>query len=127
MAALYHLQIFLITCSVEGTFYCITDCDDTSHQSSLCLQYCCLPFNRGKSFKIQDEMSHINYILCPLIPPTSCLTSCTHLHEVYSTVPSGYYNITLSNSSQVEVYCDMEGSHCDGEGGWTRVEFVNNE
>ena len=41
------------------------------------------------------------------------------------TALSGYYNITLSNASQVEVYCDMEGSHCDGEGGWTRVTFVN--
>ena len=74
-------------------------------------------------------MSHINYILCPSIPPTSCpvliFSSCSQLHEVYSTAPSGYYNIRLSNDSQVEVYCDMEGSHCDGEGGWTRVAFVN--
>ena len=31
----------------------------------------------------------------------------------------------LSNDSQVEVYCDMEGSHCDGEEGRTRVAFVN--
>ena len=23
------------------------------------------------------------------------------------------------------MYCDIEGSHCDGEGGWTRVAFVN--
>ena len=33
--------------------------------------------------------------------------------------------LTLSNSSQIEVYCDMKGSHCDGEGGWTRMAFVN--
>ena len=130
MAALYQLSIFLvllITCSVEGTFYCITDCDDTSHQSSLCLEYCCDPSNKGKGFKIQDEMGHINYILCPTIPSTSYMvfSSCSQLHELYSTAPSGYYNITLSNSSQVEVYCDMEGSHCDGEGGWRRVAFVN--
>ena len=38
---------------------------------------------------------------------------------------SGYHFITLSNGNQVEVYCDMEGSHCDGEGGWTRVALVN--
>ena len=105
----------------------MANCDSNGHQTSLYLQICCLPFNRGKSFIIQDEMSHINYILCPSIPPTSCplISSCSQLHEVYSTAPSGYYNIRLSNGSQVEVYCDMEGSHCDGEGGWTRVVFVN--
>ena len=92
------------------------------------LQYCCNLSNRGKSFKIQDEIGHINYILCPSVPPTSCPTfniSCSQLHEVYPTAPSGYYNITLSNGSQVEVYCDMEGSDCDGEGSWTRVAFFN--
>ena len=25
----------------------------------------------------------------------------------------------------VDVYCDMEGTNCGGEGGWTRVAFVN--
>ena len=39
--------------------------------------------------------------------------------------PNGIVPLTLSNGNQVEVYCDMEGSHCDGEGGWTRVAFVN--
>ena len=130
MAALYQLFIFLvllITCSVEGSFYCIADCEDNNQQSSLCLQYCCHPSNKGKGFKIQDEMGDKNYIFCPSIPPTLCplIRSCSQLHEVYPTAPSGYYNITLSNGSKVEVYCDMEGSHCDGEGGWTRVAFVN--
>ena len=128
MAVLYLLFIFpvlLITCFVEGSSYCMADCDSNGHQPSLYLQVCCHPFNRGRSFKIQDEMSHINYILCPSVPPTSCpiFSSCSQLY--YPTAPSGYYNITLSNSSQVEVYCDMKGSHCDGEGGWTRVAFVN--
>ena len=119
--------VFLITCSVEGSLICMAHCDSNGHQTSLHFQICCHPSNRGKSFKIQDEMGHKNYILCPLIPPTSCpvFRSCSQLYEVYSTAPSGYYNITLSNGSQVEVYCDMEGSHCDGEGGWTRVAFVN--
>ena len=71
------------------------------------------------------------YIFCPSVPTTSCLTFklilCSQLHEVYPTAHSGYYNITLSNGSMVEMYCDMKGtgSQCDGEGGWTRVAFVN--
>ena len=48
--------------------------------------------------------------------------------EIYSdqpSAPSGYYQIQLSNGSSVEVYCDMEGSNCGGEGGWTRVAYIN--
>ena len=124
---LFIFLVFLIVSSVEGSSYCMTDCDNNGHQPSLYLQVCCHPFNRGKSFKIQDEIGHKNYILCPSVPPTSCpvFSSCSQLHEVYPTAHSGYYNITLSNGSKVEVYCDMEGSDCDGEGGWTRVAFVN--
>ena len=25
----------------------------------------------------------------------------------------------------MQVYCDMEGTNCGGEGGWTSVEYVN--
>ena len=84
----------------------MADCDDNGHQPLLYLQYCCNLINRGKSFKIQDEMDRINYVLCPSIPPISCpvFSSCSQLHDVYSTAPSGYYNIRLSNGSQVEVY-----------------------
>ena len=40
-------------------------------------------------------------------------------------LPNGIVPLTLSNGSRVEVYCDMKGNQCDGEGGWTRVAFVN--
>ena len=119
--------VFLMTYSVEGSSYCMANCNSNGHQSSLYLQYCCHPSNRGKTFKIQGEDGHRLYILlCPSAHPASCpvFSSCSQLYEVY-TAPSDYYNITLSNGSQVEIYCDMEGSHCDGEAGWTRVAFVN--
>ena len=38
---------------------------------------------------------------------------------------SGYYNISIVNCSVVLVYCDMEGTNCGGEGGWTRVTYIN--
>ena len=117
-----------MTYSVEGSSYCMANCDSNGYQPSLYLQYCCHPSNRGKTFKIQGEYGHRVYILCPSTRTTSCPefnTSCSQYYEVYPTAPSGYYNITLSNGSQVEIYCDMEGIHCDGEGGWTRVAFVN--
>ena len=123
MAALYQLSMFfvlLITCYVEGPCYCITDCEDINNQSSLCLEYCCRPSNKGKGFKIQGKIGHKDYIFCPSVPPILCplISSCSQLLEVYPTAPTGYYIITLSNDSLVEVYCDMESSHCDGKGGW---------
>ena len=38
---------------------------------------------------------------------------------------SEYYHITAPNGSQVQVYCDMNGTNCGGEGGWMRVAYVN--
>ena len=53
-------------------------------------------------------------------------TSCLDIHSSYPSAPSGYYNITTNNCSAVEVhYCDMEGTNCGGEGGWTRVAYTN--
>ena len=33
--------------------------------------------------------------------------------------------IQASNGSHILVYCDMEGSNCDGKGGWMRVGYLN--
>ena len=52
-------------------------------------------------------------------------TSCLDLHLNNPSAPSGSYQIELSNCTLVNVYCDMEGTNCGGEGGWTRVAFVN--
>ena len=127
MCSLWSLffLVLLKTCSVEGSSYCIADCDSNGRKPSLYLQYCCDISNRGKALKIQHKPGHKIYVLCPSELPTSCQVSCSQLYKEHPTSLSSYYNIILSNGSQVEVYCDMEGSHCDEEGGWTRVAFVN--
>ena len=51
--------------------------------------------------------------------------SCQEILHCFSSAPSGYYQITALNGSLVQVYCDMEGTNCGGEGGWTRVAYVN--
>ena len=116
--------VLLMTYSVEGSSYCMANCNSNGHQSSLYLQYCCHLSNRGKVFKIQGEDGHRVYILCPSAHPP-VFSSCSQLYDLHPTASSGYYIITLFNGSHVEMYCDMEGSHCDGEGGWTRVASVN--
>ena len=52
-------------------------------------------------------------------------SSCKSILDDNPSAPSGYYNINSTNGSAVQVYCDMEGTHCGGEGGWTRVAYVN--
>ena len=56
---------------------------------------------------------------------TSNHSSCKSILDDNPSAPSGYYNITTTNGSAVQVYCDMEGTHCGGEGGWTRVTYVD--
>ena len=51
--------------------------------------------------------------------------SCKSILDNCPSAPSGYYNITTTNGSTVLVYCDMEGTNCGGEGGWTRVAYIN--
>ena len=63
------------------------------------------------------------------LPPQGCLRttrkSCVDILYCNSSASSGYYQIQAVNGSQVEVYCDMEGTNCGGEGGWTRVAYLN--
>ena len=56
-------------------------------------------------------------------PPTN--SSCQEIHHCFPSAPSGNYQLQLANGTVIETYCDMEGSNCGGEGGWTRVAFVN--
>ena len=55
---------------------------------------------------------------------TSNHSSCKSILDDNPSAPSGYYYITSPNGSAVQVYCDMEGTHCGGEGGWTRVAML---
>ena len=51
--------------------------------------------------------------------------SCQEINHCFPSAPSGYYQIHAANGSKMQVYCDMEGTNCGGEGGWTRVAYVN--
>ena len=72
---------------------------------------------------MQDEelLESLQQIKKQLHPHSSC-------ESIYNADPSsssGYYNIAIANGSVVQVYCDMEGTNCGGEGGWTRVAYIN--
>ena len=52
-------------------------------------------------------------------------SSCKSAYDTNPSAPSGYYQVRATNGSDLQVYCDMEGVNCGGEGGWTRVVFVD--
>ena len=63
-------------------------------------------------------MEALQIISIHINPVNSCAS-------INPNLPSGYYPINTSNGSKVQVYCDMEGENCGGEGGWMRVAYVN--
>ena len=84
----------------------------------------------GQSDPLQDEqlmeaLSKIHQEIGPpgCNPPQN--RSCQEILYCFPSAASGYYQIHVPNGSLVQVYCDMEGTNCGGEGGWTRVAYVN--
>ena len=120
---------FLMILLSEASSVCMADCTSL-HTPSLYEHYCCIPSNSGKKFKLK-ESNEVKFIFCPSSVPTSCIkhtflySSCIALLQAIPTVTSGYYSLTLNNGSIVNVYCDMEGSNCDGKGGWMRIGYLN--
>ena len=47
--------------------------------------------------------------------------SCQDLFEHDTLLPSGKYWLKGSGGTRFEAYCDMQGSNCDGLGGWMRL------
>ena len=72
---------------------------------------------------MQDEelLESLQQITKQLQPHSSCKS----IYNADSSSSSGYYNITIANGSVVQVYCDMEGTNCGEERGWTRVAYIN--
>ena len=113
----------------KGSSACIADCSGllTPRPPSLYEQYCCIPSNSGKKFQTR-ESNVVRIILCPNHLPSSCQKfplNCSELFKQNASAKSGYYKILSPNGSLISVYCDMEGSNCDGERGWMRVGYLN--
>ena len=53
------------------------------------------------------------------------LNTCMDILRCNPSASSGYYQIQTANGGQAQVYCDMEGANCGGEGGWTSVFRLN--
>ena len=75
--------------------------------------------------QLMDTLSKIHQELGPpgCNPPRN--RSCQEILHCFPSAPSGYHEIRIPNGSLAQVYCDMEGTNCGGQGGWMRVAYVN--
>ena len=132
------LLVFLLLVSGIIHFTCgslFSTTDNGIQKISQYLVKCCDTLNLGKTFKFEKDNGVISFILCPSTLPDNCpeyiqqnITDSVSCSDILITNPnatSGYYNLTITNGSTISVYCDMEGSNCGGEGGWTRIGFIN--
>ena len=97
----------------------MSDCDSNGYRPFTKYEaLCCSPSNKGNIIRITKDNGQSGIVICPDTIPKWCFQEFSSYYDILQSLnspPSGYYIITLSNGSQVEVYCDIEGSHCDGE------------
>ena len=122
MILLFWLQIAVSTWKGSSR---MADCTSllTPLSPSLYEQYCCIPSNSRKKLKT-SETNALRFIFCPNHLPSSCqrfTLNCLKFFKQNVSPKSGYYTILSPNGSLISIYCDMEGSNCDGKGGWMRV------
>ena len=94
---------------------------------------CCQERNFGENvIEETADGAAVSIVMCPATrsledcpSQNNKNSSCYDIFNNYPNVTSGYYDITVDNGSVVSVYCDMEGESCDGEGGWTRVGYLD--
>ena len=105
-----------IYCNIED-YIDRYDCSDVfRHNQSVPSAYYKISSNGTIMLVYCDIVEYINDL---------SLSNCSHIYNGYSSAPSGYYTIQAPNGSLISVYCDMEGSNCDGKGGWMRVGYLN--
>ena len=75
--------------------------------------------------QLMEALSNIHQELGPpgCNPPRN--RSCQEILYCFPSAPSGYHEIRVPNDSLIQVFCDMEGTNCGGQGGWMRVSHVN--
>ena len=75
--------------------------------------------------QLMEALSKIHQKLGPpgCNPPRN--RSCQEILYCFPSAPSGHHEIRVPNGSLVQVYCDMEGTNCGGQGGWMRVAHCN--
>ena len=93
------------------------------------IQYCVEVRNTHNNYCGSDLGNLVKSLLLHLEAISESINSypagCLDILQKNNLAISGYYTIRAPNGSLISVYCDMEGSNCDGKGGWMRVGYLN--
>ena len=93
------------------------------------IQYCVEVRNTHNNYCGSDFGNLLKSLLLHLEAISESINSypagCLDILQKNNLAISGYYTIRAPNGSLISVYCDMEGSNCDGKGGWMRVGYLN--
>ena len=81
--------------------------------------------SQSDSMQDNDELMETLKKIYEQLPVPRQSSACSDFLLKNSSALSGYYQIQAANGSVIEVFCDMEGIHCGGEGGWMRVSHLN--
>ena len=124
----FCLFVLLVDIGEEVSLYCSEGCSNPSN--SQFKEICCNQDNLGSAFTIPVNALKDKLIFCPSTLPEICqeeqlYSNCTEILKSDSSASSGYYNIQGDDGSVHSVYCDMNGTNCDGEGGWSRIAYLN--
>lgn len=126
---LLYIIVAVSIATVASEYTCQSDCPGiemlTAHEAM-----CCNSSNHGKVLKFNGEEGRQNMVFCPSSMPSVCgapvvFSSCADILAADPSASSGSYDITLANGSTINVYCDMEGANCNGEGGWMRIANID--
>ena len=118
MATVHLLLISFCLPQLSGAFTPVVY-NPKVHPSSQCGQS--NPFEDDPQLMEKLKMIHQQ------LPPPGCNppSTCRDVLRCNPSASSGYYQIQAANGLAVQVYCDMEGTNCGGEGGWMRVAHLN--
>ena len=107
--------------------FCPSSCPTTCERFVTSLSSCSKIFGLNTSAVSGYYVFKGSYVYCDIVDYINGLnfSDCYQIFQNRSFVPSGYYKIQAPNGSLLSVYCDMEGSNCDGKGGWMRVGYLN--
>ena len=124
----FCLFVLLVDIGEDVSLYCSEGCSNPSN--SQFKEICCNQDNLGRAFTIPVNALKDKLIFCPSTLPELCqekqlYSNCTEILKSDSSASSGYYNIQGDDGSVASVYCDMNGTNCDGEGGWSRIAYLN--
>ena len=100
------LLVFLtFSITVEGSLFCMTDCNSPFREPSLYEQVCCNQNNTGKTFKQRVDKT-VTIILCPLTIPDSCQQQGKQINRILITDEGGHHwelntgSLDLTTSAQ---------------------------